>query len=406
MTTGLIDTTIPVLEDDPFSKENLRVPEAFDAKLREMAPLVYLPKYDLYASGRHSVIEEAYNDPGRFTSTHGTGMKNLAHEHFWRARTILEQDPPEHTAPRKAMGRVLSMPRVRRFRTLFQETADALVDELVERRSFDLATDLSERFILSVLPDAAGLPEEGRERFLPISRMNFQSMGPENELYFEALAEVGGDADAAMAWVFDRVRRELISEGSFGSQLYAQVDSGDLEESQAAIMTGAFIIAGMDTTLYGIGLTLESLARNPEQYALLHAKPELARNAFEESMRFRASSPRIGRTTHDVPETELAGHRIPALKKFLGFIGAAGRDPRQWERPDEFDITRMAGAHLAFGSGVHNCVGQMLARLEAESLIKSFAQRVKEVHVVGDPVEITSNWLRGYESVPVEVVPA
>lgn len=406
MNSQLIDDTIPVLELDPFSPENLRKPEAFDAALRELAPVVYLPEYDLYASGRHAIVEEVYTDYDRFTSTHGTGMKNLAHEHFWRARTILEQDPPEHTDPRKSMGKVLSLPRVRRFRSMFEQAAQELVAEMVVRRRFDLAKDLIEPFIVSVLPEAAGLPKEGRERFLPISRMNFQSMGPENDLYRDALAEVGGDADAAMAWVFDRVRRELIAENSFGAQLYARADSGELDESEAAIMTGAFIIAGMDTTIYGIGLTLESLVTRPDQYALLHESPNLARNAFDESMRFRASSPRIGRTTHDVPETELAGHRIPGLKKFLGFLGAAGRDPRRWDRPDEFDITRMASGHLGFGAGVHNCVGQMLARLEAECLIAEFAKQVKEVNIVDRPVEITSNWLRGYESIPVEIVPA
>lgn len=406
MSGKLIDKTIPVLDDDPFSVENLRVPEEFDTKLREAGPLVYLERYGIYASGQHAIVEEAFTDHERFTSSHGTGLKNLAHEHFWRAPTILEMDPPEHTPGRRVMNRVLSTPNIRKYRENFEQTADKLVDELVERGSFDLATDLTEAFILAVLPDAAGLPTEGRDKFLDISRMNFQSMGPENELYFESLEAVGGDADAAMGWVFDRVRRELVADGGFGAQLYAQADAGIIPESQAAIMTGAFIIAGMDTTMYGIGLTLQSLAERPEQYAILHENPDLTRNAFEESMRFRASSPRIGRTTHDVPETELAGHRIPALQKFLGFVGAAGRDPRRWARPDEFDITRVATGHLAFGAGVHNCVGQMIARLEAECLINAFARKVKEVRIVGEPVEVTSNWLRGYESVPVEVVAA
>ncbi|GGM63951.1 cytochrome P450 [Micromonospora sonchi] len=406
MNGQLIDETIPVLNDDPFSLENLRVPEAFDAKLREAGPLVYLERYGIYASGQHAVVEEAFTDYGRFTSSHGTGLKNLAHEHFWRAPTILEMDPPEHTPGRKVMNRVLGAPNIRKFRENFEQTAEQMVDDLVSRGRFDLAKDLAEAFLLAVLPDAAGLPQEGRDRFLAISRMNFQSMGPENELYFESLKDVGGDADAAMAWVFDRVRRELVSDGGFGAQLYGYADEGTIPESQAAIMTGAFIIAGMDTTMYGIGLALQSLAERPEQYKLLHENPELARNAFEESMRFRASSPRIGRTTRDVPETELAGHRIPALQKFLGFVGAAGRDPRRWERPDEFDITRVATGHLAFGAGVHNCVGQMIARLEAECLIKAFARRVREVRIVGTPIEVTSNWLRGYESVPIEVVAA
>ncbi|SFJ90915.1 cytochrome P450 [Celeribacter neptunius] len=393
----------PVLDVDPFSQEARDNPEAFDRAVRAAGPVAWIPKYGVWITGQDAVVREVFSDWRRFSSAYGTGMTNVIREEPWRKPSvILEADPPVHTPNRKVLSRVLSVPALRRLEADFKREAERMVDALVERRRFDLAEDLAFAFPFKVLPDAAGLSPDGRHHLMPYSTLNFNAMGPKNALYQEARRVV--EEQGTFEYVSAQMREENIRPGSFGAEIYAAAHAGEITMEEAGMLVRAFISAGIDTTVFGIGMTLVALLERPEQWDMLRADPELARPAFEEGLRFNAPSPVIGRTTSG--PTELAGVQLGGEEKVLMWLAAANRDPARWERPDEYDITRRPVGHLAFGVGVHGCVGQMVARLEAEAVLRALAARVKRIHLTGAPEKVNINWLRGYHSIPVEVEPA
>lgn len=150
-----------------------------------------------------------------------------------------------------------------------------------------------------------------------------------------------------------------------------------------------------------MGTRSTALATHAAQYAALHANPSLARAAFEESIRFESPVQTFFRTATQA--VDVGGVRVNADDKVLLFLGAANRDPRRWERPDQFDIQRSATGHVGFGVGIHTCVGQMSARLEGESVLAVLAERVRSIHFDGEPVRRLNNTLRGHKHLPLRV---
>jgi 4-methoxybenzoate monooxygenase (O-demethylating) len=132
--------------------------------------------------------------------------------------------------------------------------------------------------------------------------------------------------------------------------------------------------------------------------------PSLARNAFEEVVRIEAPVMNFFRTTTEA--TELAGTHLPADAKVMVSFAGANRDPRRWEQPDRFDVRRKVAGHLGYGTGVHNCVGQVIARMEGEAVLRALAGRVRSWRLTGEPRPRLNNSLRGLDTLPVAVEPA
>jgi 4-methoxybenzoate monooxygenase (O-demethylating) len=153
-----------------------------------------------------------------------------------------------------------------------------------------------------------------------------------------------------------------------------------------------------------VGNALWCFAQYPQQYGLLRAEPERARGAFEEVLRFEAPVQTFFRTT--TRDVELDGVAIPGGEKVLLFIGAAGRDPRQWPDPDTFDITRRTTGYVEFGFGIHACVGMAMARLEGEAILTALACHVAAIEPAGTPRRMLNNTLRGLATLPLRLVPA
>jgi len=125
--------------------------------------------------------------------------------------------------------------------------------------------------------------------------------------------------------------------------------------------------------------------------------------AFDETLRLSPPAPLVGRTTTGA--TELGGVTLGAREKVFLLVGAANRDPRRWDQPDDFDITRNVGGQLAFGLGPHFCVGHAVARLEAEVVLTVLVERVGRIEICGDPEPELNNWLYGLRQLPVTVTP-
>ena len=399
MSTTAPGRDVAVLDIDPFAENNLTDPYPMHERLREAGPVVYLERYRVWAMARHHEVYASLGDHETFCSGRGAGLSDFHNEKPWRAPSLLlEADPPDHTVARGAMGKVVSAGTVRGFRSTFRAEAEALVDELAAEGRFDAVTDLAERYPLKVFPDAVGLPAKGRENLLPYGALAFNAFGPRNHLLEQALAE----AAPVQEWIWASCQRDALTPGGLGARLWDAADNGEITEEQAPMLVRSLLTAGVDTTVYGIGNAVQALAANPQQWARLREKPALARFAFDEVLRYESPVQTFFRTT--TREVEVSGTRVPAGEKVLLFLGAANRDPRKWgPDADQLDITRKAAGHVAFGMGIHQCVGQPIARLEAELVLAALAHRVERLVPAGVPVPKLNNTLKGWGSVPVKV---
>src|SRR6201999_3058670 len=146
------------------------------------------------------------------------------------------------------------------------------------------------------------------------------------------------------------------------------------------------------------------MARYPEQWTALRENPGLIRGAFEEVLRFEAPVQTFFRTT--TRPVNVGGIQLGEGEKVLMFLAAANRDPRRWERPDEFDVRRRATGHMTFATGIHGCVGQAVARLEAEAIFAALAKRVASFEMTAEPTRRLNNTLRGLDTLPLRLVTA
>ena len=392
---------IPHLDIDPFAIEFFADPFPTHEVLRETAPVVYLDKWNVYGVARYAEVHAVLNDPATFCSSRGVGLSDFKKEKPWRPPSlILEADPPAHTRTRAVLAKVLSPTVMKQVRDRFTAAAEERVDVLLEKRSFDAIADLAEAYPLSIFPDALGLKLEGREHLLPYASLAFNAFGPPNQLRREAIEH----SAPHQAYIAEQCQRENLAPGGFGACIHARVDEGEITATEAPLLVRSLLSAGLDTTVNGIGAAIYCLARFPDQWQLLRNDPTLARNAFEEAVRFESPVQTFFRTT--TREVELSGAEIGEGEKVLMFLGAANRDPRRWDRPDSYDITRRASGHVGFGSGIHMCVGQLVARLEGELMLSALARRVARIEIAGEPKRRFNNTLRGLDSLPVTITPA
>ncbi len=173
--------------------------------------------------------------------------------------------------------------------------------------------------------------------------------------------------------------------------------------AEAEVLVRSLLTAGVDTTVNGLCAAVYCLARFPAAFEQLRADPSLARAAFEEAVRLESPVQTFFRTT--TRDVSIGQETIPEGSKVLMFLGAANRDPARWDRPDDYDITRRNAGHVGFGTGIHGCVGAVLARLEGELVLGALARKVGSIEIVGEPKRRYNNTLRGLASLPVRMLP-
>ena len=381
---------------DLVSQAFARDPFPTFASLREAGPVVHLDKWNVYAVARYAEVHAVLNDPLTFCSSRGVGLSDFAKEKPWRPPSlILEADPPAHTRTRAVLSRVLSPAVMKQIRDRFVDAAEVKIDRLLAKGSVDAVADLAEAYPLSVFPDAVGLRQEGRDHLLPYAGVVFNAFGPPNELRQTAIER----SQPHQVYVQEQCQRHNLAPGGFGACIHARVDAGDITEAEAPMLVRSLLSAGIDTTVNGLGAAIYCLARFPEEWARLRSNPTLARNAFEEAIRFESPVQTFFRTT--TKDVDIGGHGVREGEKILMFLGAANRDPRRWADPDRYDITRKTSGHVGFGSGIHMCVGQLVARLEGEAMLAALARKVATIEITGPVKRRYNNTLRGLESLPI-----
>ena len=419
MTTEL---EVPRLDLDPYSPEFLADPYPRYEELREAGAVVWLEPYEHYAVGRHAETKIVLEEWETFGSTRGFGLNDPEHdvplveasefapireipqmctESMQRLYAAVRPDPPDHDPIRQMFMKMLAPGLIRGWRERILERADELVRSLVERGGFDAAVELAENFVMNVIGDIVGLPAQGRENMLAYGDMAMNTSGPRNETYMSSIAA----AAHAVDWVADACRRDAIDAGGIGELVFASVDSGEIpDEAMGEVFVRLFPTAAVDTTSSTITNAIHNLATHPDQWRLLRESPKLARNAFQETMRLTQAIHPLYRTTNH--ESVLAGYPVAGGAKMMMLLGSANRDPRVFTDPDRFDVGRDASAQLGFGSGIHSCAGQSLARLEGEAVLAALARHAATIELDGEPTRRVHNTLHTWARLPVAVTAA
>lgn len=388
----------PAFHQDPWTVENLIDPWPMHTAMRDLAPVVWMPQYEMYAVARHAETLEVMTDYTRFMTSAGTSYQDIRKPGKFRIPSRLQEvDPPLHTEIRSVVTKVMSPLVIRKMRGMFEDRAEAIAGEIVARGTFCGVNDVAIPYVVSAFPDAVGVRLD-RIAALTIAEMRFNQSCPHNDLYHRAMAA----AEPYLDWYEQACQRDAVVSGSVADLLFTAEEDGAFEPGVASNIVRSFVGGGVDSTISAIAHTLHRLARNPDQFALVKADPRRVRSAFEEAIRLDHPFQFSWRTT--TGDVLLSGYRLKRDAKVAMLMGAANRDPRRWPDPDRYDISReTVGNYLGFGMGDHQCAGQMIARMEADAILIALLKRIERIELAGEPKIRPVNQMRMLGELPLRV---
>jgi cytochrome P450 len=400
-------TTNPV-GFDPFSDEFFNDPTEMYRRLRDEAPVWFSEKYGFYALSRFADVLAAHRDWEGFSSAHGIELFSFSMdpEEIATFRQIIMMDPPEHDRFRALVSRVFTPRAVTSLEPMIREVICGYLDPLNDADSFDAVADFTAPFPVEVISRMLGAPEGERQRlrhWLDASLVRTAGQiepSPENQ---EAIHNIGS------YWHSLTVeKRKHPSDDMLSRLTQVTVDRGDGEETglDDVEITGFAVLlggAGAETVTKLVGNAVVLFARHPDQWQKIVDDQAKIPRAVDEILRFWPPSQYQGRFT--TQERVLDGGTVPAGFPVLLLTGAATRDPRAFERADEFDIERPPGITIGFGHGVHSCLGAALARLESRIAIEEIAKRWRRLEVDEAGLRrVNMSNVAGYSNVPVRAV--
>jgi cytochrome P450 len=311
---------------------------------------------------------------------------------------MLNSDPPRHERLRKLVGKAFTLRRVDLLRPRVERIADALLDRMAGGQRADLICDYAMPLPITVITELLGVPVEDRETF----RLRASTLVGSHHS--------ADEVEAASVAVIDYAGRLIVSKRSspgddlLSAMVQARADGDQLTVGELVAMVFLLVAAGHETTMSTLGNAIHSLLRNPDQLAKLRANPDLlTTTAFEELVRYDpgVSLATFRFTTAPIP---LAGVTIPAGEIVVVALGSAGRDARRYADADRLDLTRRINGGLAFGKGIHYCIGAPLGRMEVEIAIGRLIARFPDMRLAVEPSELrwkSSNLMHGLLALPV-----
>jgi cytochrome P450 len=378
-------TTEPLF--NPLAPEFIRDPYPHYQRLRSTDP-VHITPHGMYLASRHAEVSLVLRDKlfGKDfveRSKRRYGPK-IMEEPIFRGMShwMLQQDPPDHTRLRGLVVKAFTARRVEDMRPRIQQVVDRTLDRVAHRRRMDLIEDYAFRLPVTIICDMLGIPEEHREAFYSGSRDGGRILDPVPLTPAEIAQGNAGNLMAQMYFqqLFE-LRRRNPGDDLTTQLVQAEENGSKLSNEELTANIILLFGAGHETTVNLIGNGLLALHRNPDQLALLKARPELIANAIEEFLRYDSSVQLTSRVALEDIE-DLGGKKIPCGETVLCLLGSANRDPAVYpDQPDRLDIMRQNVRPLSFGGGIHFCLGAQLARIEAEVAITTLLRRLPDLEL-------------------------
>ncbi|MEV1064022.1 cytochrome P450 [Streptomyces sp. NPDC050263] len=381
-----------------FGDDFRRNPHPVYARLREHGPVhrVRLPDEDhvTWLVVGHAEARAALADPRLAKDVSRLGGRFLDDRLI--GRHLLVADPPQHTRLRSLVSRAFTMRRVEELRPRIQEITDELLDAMLPHGRADLVESLAYPLPLTVICELLGVPELDRTEFRKLS----------GEAVAPTSAEAEHDAIVRLGEYLTELIEDKRCAGPGGDLLSDLIrttaEDGDrLSPGELRGMAFILLIAGHETTVNLITNAVHALLTHPDQLAALRADMTLLDGAVEETLRYEG--PVENATYRFAAEPlEIAGVPVAPGEAVMIGLTAAGRDAERFPAPDGFDIRRDSRGHLAFGHGVHYCLGAPLARLEARTAIRSLLDRTPSLALDGPPGDwVPGLLIRGMRSLPL-----
>ena len=398
--------TTPV-DFDPFSSTYFDEPLEVYRRLRDEAPLFHSEKYGFYALSRYDDVVAAHKDWQSFSSSHGVDLSTLSTDPALvkSLRSIIMMDPPDHDTFRALVSRVFTPRAIAALEPMVRTVISGFCDAIGDATSFDAVVDLSGPFPVEIISIMMGVPPGERQQIRHwLDVMLTRDLGQMHP------SEASSEASLAMGTYYyglTQSRREQPGDDLLSRLIEATVRRDDgtesrLDDAEIAGFCGLLLGAGAETVTKLVANAFVVFHRHPDQWRLVREDPSLIPAAVEEILRYLPPSQYQGRfSTRDV---DIAGGTIPAGHPVLLLTGAATRDERFFEAPDEFDIHRPASHALGFGLGIHSCLGAALARLESRVAIEEMVRRWPSFSIDEAGLRrVNMTNVAGYSNVPVQV---
>ncbi len=388
---------------DPFAYELHENPYPVYAALRERAPVYFNAEIGFWALSRHADVVAGFKDAERLCNSGGISLEmgDLGTD-MSAVLSFLGMDPPRHTRMRGLVSRGFTPRRVAELEPRIRQMATAYIDRFIENGRCDFVAELAGRLPMDVVSEMLGVPESDRDGLRAWAdtvlhrEEGVRGVPPEGVAASMKLLE----------YFFKLVASRRKQPGSDLASALLQVEVGGdrLDEKDIIAFCYLMIIAGNETTTKLLANALYWLEKNPAARAEVTADPSLVPAWVEETLRYDNSTQLMARTA--TCDFTLHGQSIRRGQKVLLLIGSANRDERVFPNPDVYDIHRDTSESLAFGKGIHFCLGAALARLEGRVSLEEVIRRLPDFRVDASGIQrVHSTNVRGFSALPITFTP-
>ena len=402
---------LTAIQDDMFTPDVIADPYTYYGRLRDEDPVHWNELYALWVITRHEDLvwltrhHELFssavfrNDPRPpYPAIDESDLGLYEYVRNYQADQFIQHDRPEHLEMRKVVHGYFTPKSMEAWRPFVQTAVKELLDAAEEKGHMDVMKDLATPLPVLVIAQMMGVPDKDRpyvrqlaEKLLYIGRGEYDRMKPLTD-----------GMKGMIEYVSPLVDERLVNPGDdFISVLAGGEKSGVFTRHEVLVNTSLLLLAGHETTINLICNGTLSFIRHPEQWALLKQDPAgLAKRATEECLRYDSPVKSIQRIASE--DVEMQGKVLRKQDRIRWFISSANRDPDVFASPDTFDITRDPNPHVAFGSGVHHCLGATLARVEGQEVFKALAERFPAFQLEAEELAYQpSITFRSLKSLPV-----
>jgi cytochrome P450 len=392
------------------------VPHATFKRLRDTDPVSWWAETDgagFWAVTRYNDILEVSKNPQIFSSKKGIRIEDMQPDELEARKTVMEMDPPEHTAYRRMVQPPFSAREVASYEMGIRLLARGVIDEIGRQTEFDFVELLARQLPMRMLGKMLGTPDQDGPMLVkkgdallgnddpeftdtPVSLVNtdqYRLLPFRSPVSLELFAYAEEQA---------RIRRDNPTDDVISRLLQPKRDGEPLSEMEFKNFFTLLIAAGTDTTRYTMTAGIMALLEHPEQLAELRENPSLMDDAVEEILRWGTVTMHFRRTA--LQDTTLENRKIKAGDKVLIWYIAGDYDERQFDNPYSFNIKRNPNEHLAFGlKSPHKCLGEHLARIEVKILLEELLPKLSSISLNGTPERLRSNFISGIKHLPLKV---